>query len=112
MATSFLTVPHKARITVHWSLFSSFVVCLAWRALIGTTKIMSSETGTVLNVAGTPVLQAGKRLRGYESPTDIYIIRQSKNLMCVATVVRNAPLKAKLYCVIYVTVGHMRHVRV
>jgi len=41
---------------------------------------MSFETSTVSNVAGTPVLQAGKRLRGYESPIDVYIIEQSKKI--------------------------------
>ena len=73
---------------------------------------MSTETDAVSNEAGTPLLNVTKRHRGYESPSDLYIIKQSKRIDVCGPVVKDAPLKVKLYCVICVTLGHMQYVRV
>ena len=41
-------------------------------------EFMSTETDAVSNEAGMPLLNVAKRHRGYELPSDLYIIKQRK----------------------------------
>ena len=70
---------------------------------------MDTQTVDTQQEEGTPRLSTAKRPIGYESPTESFIIQQSKTIDVCGHC--NKKCAARPYCVISVTLGHMHHVR-